>query len=593
MSRLIASLAGVFAAAILFLGAGPAYASVDDFRFASWDARYKVSLDSEGRAVAQVTETITAQFPDFDQNRGIVRGLPLRFEGAPAAPEDVSVTDEFGAPVPFSLEQDDTFKVILVGDDTYVHGLQTYVLTYTLHDPVIAASETRVDEFYWDVLPLERPQAIDHFSVKVEFAPELAESLTGASACYVGASGSDTRCEIAESGSSVVVPSMQVAPGAGVTVAIGLAPGSVVQPPERVPDFALDTLPMLLSGGAALAGAGVFTGVALMKRKRRTHRGVIVAQYDVPADLPPLIAAPIIGGFPTPIAAQFVHLAVNGVTRIEEPEPPSGILKPKRTIDFRLLDRSRAADALDRQAVNAIFSAAEEGTTFRVPKQSEKFAKKMQNLAKEGTSAAKRRGYFTRERSPIALAFGILALLLVIPAAVLIAKGAERDSVVTGLVSFVLGAIALIAFIVSIPKHRVHTPLGAETYEYLMGVKEFIRVAETDRLRALQSYSGAERKADGTVDVIHIYEKLLPYAMLFGLESEWSRVLEVVYREDSLNSPSWYPAVVLSNGGLGNTMTSFASSMSSSASYSSSSSGGSSGGGFSGGGGGGGFAGGR
>ena len=36
----------------------------------------------------------------------------------------------------------------------------------------------------------------------------------------------------------------------------------------------------------------------------------------------------------------------------------------------------------------------------------------------------------------------------------------------------------------------------------LAGVREFIRVAEEDRLRMLQSYSGAERRQDGSVNVV-------------------------------------------------------------------------------------------
>ncbi len=87
----------------------------------------------------------------------------------------------------------------------------------------------------------------------------------------------------------------------------------------------------------------------------------------------------------------------------------------------------------------------------------------------------------------------------------------------------------LLSSLYAFSKHTVLTAEGARTYEYLQGVKEFIRVADADRLRMLQSYSGAERRADGTADVIHVYEKLLPYAILFGMEDEWGDVLEKAY----------------------------------------------------------------
>ncbi|WP_336841775.1 DUF2207 domain-containing protein, partial [Stenotrophomonas maltophilia] len=149
-----------------------------------------LDLDAEGRAIARVTETLTPVFPDFDQNRGLVRALPLDYEDAPVPPTDISVTDGAGRPVPFTTEDSDRFRGILVGDDSYVHGRQTYVISYSLRDVVLAATKTKADEFYWDVLPIERKQRVDAFSLEVEFAPALARHRTGNAACYTGPSNS-------------------------------------------------------------------------------------------------------------------------------------------------------------------------------------------------------------------------------------------------------------------------------------------------------------------------------------------------------------------------------------------------------------------
>jgi uncharacterized membrane protein len=104
----------------------------------------------------------------------------------------------------------------------------------------------------------------------------------------------------------------------------------------------------------------------------------------------------------------------------------------------------------------------------------------------------------------------------------------------------------------------------------------------------LQSPTGAERGAVSATDpreVVKVYEKLLPYAVLFGLEKQWAAELGKYYTDAS---PDWYTGTGPFNAGL------FASSIGSISttatnSYSgSSSSGGSGGGGSSGGGGGGG-----
>jgi uncharacterized membrane protein YgcG len=172
-----------------------------------------------------------------------------------------------------------------------------------------------------------------------------------------------------------------------------------------------------------------------------------------------------------------------------------------------------------------------------------------------------------------------------------------RLSAIPAMVAISFGVVlVLISSFYTFSKHTVLTVEGARQFEYLKGVEEFIRVAEEDRLRMLQSYSGAERRQDGSANVILVYERLLPYAMLFGMEDEWGRVLEHAYAVEQ-RGPGWIgdPTSPL----LRVQLAAFAMTSHQAATYtapsasSSSSSGGSFGGGFSGGGGGGGFSGGR
>lgn len=583
-----------------------AQADVDDFSYASWHVDYVLDVDAEGRGIARVTETLVAQFPDFDQNRGIVRALPLKYERADAAPENIGVTDETGAPVPFEVEEDDTFRVILVGDESFVRGEQTYVISYTLRDVILPTADR--DEFYWDVAPIERQQPIAEFSGRFEFAPALAESLTGASVCFYGPAYSETRCDITRTapdepgaaGAQADAAVFSIAPfslpaGSGVTVGVALHTDSVTQPPVRLPNPLLDMGPIVLAGLAIAAGLTAAVMVWIERRRRRQHRGVVVAQYEVSEHLPPLLAAPVAGTTKSAVAAQLVHLAVRGALRIEDGQEPTGLFKTgKPQPVLRLLDRDRAGDGLDRRTLTDLFGGADPGTAFTLPKKDEKFGQRMQQLAKEGVTQSTKRGYFEQIRNRTAAALGLGAVILGGASVFLAFVGIGRENGLTLGLSIPFGVIAIILGVVGIAKHRVHTPRGAEAWEHLEGVREFIRVAEADRLRVLQGYSGAQRRADGSVDVVELYEKLLPYAMLFGLEKEWGRVLEVVYRDSGVTSPLWYPALgVHGLASLDRTISSFSDSFTSSVSYTSSSSGGTSGGGFSGGGGGGGFSGGR
>ena len=104
-------------------------------------------------------------------------------------------------------------------------------------------------------------------------------------------------------------------------------------------------------------------------------------------------------------------------------------------------------------------------------------------------------------------------------------------------------------------------------------------------MRVLQSVDGADRIVDGENSKVKLYEKLLPYAMIFGLEKTWLKELAAQYPEGV--SPDWYHGCGVFNGILfANSMSSMSRSLNSYTSSASSVSGG--GGGFSGGGGGGG-----
>jgi uncharacterized membrane protein YgcG len=587
---------------------GAAPTDVDDFSYASWDARYEVGLDDDGRARMNVTETLVARFPEYDQNRGIVRGLPTSYQNAGIDTRVLSVTDEEGTEVPFETDEEDGLLFVLTGDDDYVQGLTTYVIEYEMRDVVLAAGATRgsrgegtgnpaVDEFYWDLLPLDSTQPIERFRADIVFDAPMSEHLAGSTSCYTGVSGSTDTCDLEGptiDGDRAMfrVESGERPAGDGVTVAIGFEPDTVVQPPARTPNAVTDTAPLVAAIGAAGLSVGAWLSVSAFKRRRRTATGVVVAQYDVPDSMPPLLAAAIVPGAKDVVPAEIVHLAVRGTLRIEEGGAPGS---PR----LRRIAGSRIPDQLDVEALDALFLKANEGGVVDIPRANESFAGRMSALVQSGKTAATSRGLTTTARSRVATFLQWCAIVVVLAGLGLSLAGviSGRITAVPALVAISFGVVAvLIASFFSFAKHTVLTPEGARELEYLQGVEEFIRVADADRLRMLQSYSGAERRHDGAADVIHVYERLLPYAMLFGMEKEWGDVLERAYSA-AQRGPAWIGDP--STPYVGVYLSSFTSSSHAAAAYTapsastSSSSSGSFGGGFSGGGGGGGFSGGR
>ncbi len=123
-----------------------------DFEIQSFDADYTLTRDAALHAQLRVVETIVAVFPQIDQNRGLIRDIPEYYGNVRLHTAVESVVDENGDPVPYETEYyQDAFSVLL-GDDSFVHGATTYVITYTQRDTIRTTfTDTDVDEFYWDV----------------------------------------------------------------------------------------------------------------------------------------------------------------------------------------------------------------------------------------------------------------------------------------------------------------------------------------------------------------------------------------------------------------------------------------------------------
>ncbi|MCD5345958.1 DUF2207 domain-containing protein [Agromyces sp. H3Y2-19a] len=101
-------------------------------------------------------------------------------------------------------------------------------------------------------------------------------------------------------------------------------------------------------------------------------------------------------------------------------------------------------------------------------------------------------------------------------------------------------AVTIATIFVTPASWRRYLPPSLPHREHLAGLRRYLEVAEADRLRVLQSPSGAELRADAPAGSIgggpsigadpeasaqlerfHLHERLLPYAVLFGLEREW------------------------------------------------------------------------
>ena len=100
-------------------------------------------------------------------------------------------------------------------------------------------------------------------------------------------------------------------------------------------------------------------------------------------------------------------------------------------------------------------------------------------------------------------------------------------------VTFVICAILNHASV----QYEARTENGLKASRYMDGLKLYIEMAEAERLKVLQSVDGADTSPEG---VVHLYEKLLPYAAVFGLEKSWLNEMEKYYKINDVEEPEWH-----------------------------------------------------
>lgn len=580
--------ASILAAGLLIFLGPTAQASVDDFVFERFDGVYELNISAEGKSLLQTTETLVALFPDYDQNRGIARYLPAQYLGQPLPTEVISVTDEQGTERPWSVTREGSAFVIesVVPPGEFARGPNTYVVTYRQENVVRDfVSSTGVQEFYWDINGSGWPQPFDVVSATVIIPAFLAESLVeGGDSCYQGPEGSTEVCDIVrrenpDGSIHIRAEAKALGPYETMTIAIGFAPDTFVAPRADQ-----QTLLATIAQGIGLVAAAVSVVWAFVIRRKHLSdapgRPVIIPEY-----LPPqggnLFASSILRHQQARIPlAGLLELAVSRKIQLTE--------VPGFGRRWALIRRDHDLTPGDVEFLTVLFgSVPAVGESTALPKNSPLVAKRLDAFVAEQKKRMVNGGLtlsvpFVVRLGPLLVA--ALAGALAVAGFVFVGEE-DVGGLVWAVGAATLALVSLSVFLVS------KTPLGstgAHLRDELKGLRVYIRLAEKDRLHYLQSPQGAVRERvspDDSRQVLKLYERLLPWAVVLGEEKRWVKELDRLYRDQS---PDWMTGT---GRGLMASLASFSSATQSS--FRSSSSGGTSGGGSAGGGGGGGGGGGR
>ncbi|WP_395638812.1 DUF2207 domain-containing protein [Pseudolysinimonas sp.] len=541
LARFVAVLA--LGAALTLAPAGVATAqNLDDFDIESFDADWVLTRDADGHAHLRVTETIVAMFPDFDQNKGFYRDIPEYRHGVQLHTAVDSVVDEFGQPVAYTTEYYYDFFSVGLGDDTFVQGRQTYVISYEQVDVIEAFADTGADEFYWDVNGTGWAQPFGRASMTLTVDPSLVPALTGASDCVRLVGDCDeplTRVDRPDGSAVFTAAATNLIPTESLTVAIAFEPGTfepgeIVIPPSDDDDYLppaeqptfWDTFGPFILGPAAVVISLIAGATQGADRSRRTGPSdIIIPQYTPPDGLNVMVASYIAGRPERAFAAQIVNLAVRGNVRLLD--HPADSSAP---FEVELL-HADGVDEVELKVLQAVFGDdLPAGRRIPLGSSNTKLGSKLSGVYRMVDKKLKSDGYQGPAKPTFlwsALFFGSVAV------AILTGLDTMRRFADDSFAEFSFFALFVAIFSASATYGRRSTVAtlsqrGREQNDYLLGMRDYMQLAEEDRIRYLQSPEGAERiDLDDRSAMVKLYERLLPYAIIFGIEDQWSQELTV------------------------------------------------------------------
>jgi len=322
---------GVAVVALLLAAAAPAAAD-DDEAVRSMVVDLRVGDDGS----VAVRERITYDFGG-DGHHGLERVLPVRglldrSHERSYPVQDLRVDSPSGAPDEVHREQDGRTLDVRIGDPDSedVRGVQTYVLSYRV--PAVVDDRPQGQRLAWNVTGEGWTVPVDSVTVTVTAPGPLTDPR-----CHQGPPGGRDACEATAGGTTATFRGRDVAPGEGVTVDAGMAPGTVRAQPPLVVDtfsparaFTADATTLPLAGGVLVLG---LLATALARRRgtggdeRLPGGAPVTAPWQpAPPDGPPGVLGALVHGGATPddVVATLLDLARRGHLRLREEADPDG-----------------------------------------------------------------------------------------------------------------------------------------------------------------------------------------------------------------------------------------------------------------------------
>lgn len=569
--------------------------NVNDWYIKSFTSEIQINNDS----TALITERIVADCDKAPNKHGIFRTLPTQVilksgEKIIYPIKLLSITDFNNKTIKYTQTKNKSDHTITwkIGDPNItVEGINNYQIRYEIKN-IFNTSNLDFDELYWNLNGNFWDLEIDQYMANIILPSEINQSnsqINLYSGKYSDKNPGLAQYSWIDQNTIRVISTQTLEKNQGITVSITFAKNIVSAyqlSQSEIDAESDDVLPpalrrylnkysfLLIIIALIYVGCIFWLCYYLWSKYGKDPKinPTIVPEFEIPDKLTPMEIGVALknGSFSNNnISAAIVNLAVKKYILIEN-ITKKGIFK-QEDYKFKLLKSDYQNDVKliesEKLLLSSIFAGKKEEKIsnlknkfyIHIPAISKSVVDKLKDAGLVKTHGILYMGCF--------LAFGLTGLITGILLIGLIWQ--------FGL-SLLLGATVAIVFSFLMPQRTLK---GAELARRIQGFKLYMETAEKYR----QRFNEKE----------NIFEKLLPYAMIFGITSLWINKIKLIYGSEYFQSysPYWYTGAALTafnantfNSAINNVSSSIASSM---ASHPSSGSG-AGGGGFSGGGGGGG-----
>ncbi len=543
--------------------------SVDYWYIKNFDSNITVNRDSS----LTIDEKIEADCGLCVEKHGIFRILPTFYSPEAGKQTDIhikllSITDFNGKSYKYTASNDRINKTITwkIGDpNKIVQGVNNYEIKYSITNG-IRTNNPDFDEFYWNLNGNYWDIETDNFTSNITFPDGIKQNNINTS-LYSGLLGSQSSSNATLKwidDQTIQVKSIErLKAREGITLSATFPKGIVT---AYQPSF----FEIYGKYFYFLITIFVFAFCYIIWRKFGRDPKVnptIAPEFDVPDKLSPMSLGMVYsdGILKTQyISASIIDLAVKNALKIEEIDN-KGVFTSKDFKLSRLKGKTKGITADEEKLLGDLFGAKDE---IMMSDLKNNFYKNIAGLGSMVKRDLVEKDYL--------MPYSRVGQILFIVAGVLLFMGIFISFVISGylaLNAFLSSAIFII-FSFLMPKRSLK---GGKFYYRVLGFKLYLNTAEKYRQRFFEKEN--------------LFEKFLPYAMMFGMTELWIKKMKDIYGEKYFATyhPIWYVGAISSfNESSFNTMVTGMSQHMSSTISSSPSSSGSGGGGFSGGGGGGG-----